>query len=264
MALADQFEEAQLLDALAWMAYSHKARVAKLANIFLQKENFISKESRNYSGPSTSNVKILIRSLFIPPRGTQQQTITDTITEIGRQRKIREARAANRPYQHPKRPPGNQPYRVERWVKGRMSAVAECRYKTLRRVQDYDTKQHKNVHCSPVIVALCRIGDCLVMVDTGNHYSNSRIYLKHRPTGREKVIVLTKDSITNFDDAMLHIAPKVSIRAMFAGSSLVLDFDGDGFLVDGVSHPYKGVIRVYTRKHDGVIKTWAKPKPKTD
>lgn len=262
MALADHFDEADVLDSLSWMGYSHETRVAKLANIFLEKENFIRNKARTYDGPSTSNVRLLIKSLFSPPRGTQQQTIKDTIKEIERQRETRKGRAENPPYK-PGKPLSRitNVYRRRSVIIDRMNAVARTRYKTVYRERDRRENRDVIKRASHKVVGMGRIGDVLVIVDQGDYYSHSRIYMQHKPTGKEKVIVLDGD-IKEFDDALRHIAPKVSLRAMFAGATLALDFENDGFLVDGETVPYKGVARIYTRKHNGVIRTWRKPEKK--
>lgn len=265
MALADHFKEADVLESLSWMGIPHKVRVAKLAHIFLEKESFIRKESRTYDGPSTSNVRLLIKSLFTPPRGTQKRTIDDTLAEIKRQRELRQERAENRPYK-PERALSQitNVYRRQNRLKERMNAVARTRYKTVYRERNHRSKQDVIKRSTPSVIGMGRIGDVMMIVDQGDYYSLARIYMEHKPTGRGKVVVLDIDKIKDFDAALIHIAPKVSMRAMFAGARMMLDFENDGFLVNGETIPYKGVVRIYTRKHNGLIKTWRKPEKKNN
>lgn len=253
MAIADVYKPADVLESLGWMGLSHRVRVAKAANLYLEDEDKIDRKSRNYDGPTKSIVSLFVKSLFKPPRGLGTQTVKDMMSEIEKQRKIRKERADNRPYRPRTKAPERKHHAYRSWITGRLNAIARTRYKTLAR--DYDKKLHRRKH---VAVGIGMVGDTLLLVDKGDHRSLSRIYMKHKPTGREKVVVLEQE-VKDFMGGLMMIAPEVSMRAMFAGQTITFDFDSEGFLVDGKTQPWRNVRRVYTRKVKGLISTRARP-----
>ena len=254
MALADHYEEADVLTSLGWMGLSHEVRVRKVASLFLADEREIDRNSRTYTGPSTSNVGVLVKSLFKPPRGLGTKTITDTINEIGRQRAIKDARKKIAPSPPLKPLSCLDGYAARSCVKRRMSDLAESRYSTV--AADYDGREQLQ---RPAAVGVGVVGDTFLLVDEGGHRAKTRIYMRHRPTNQEKVVVLQKD-VREFTAALMAIAPKVSMRAMFSGQVISLDFEGEGFIVGDKLVPWLNVCRVYRRKGEGRIRTLARPK----
>lgn len=252
MALSDHFRPAPLLDALGWMGLSHEVRVKKAASYYLSKEDRVKSKSRTYDGPSKSTVGTVIKSLFTPPRGMASKTVEDTLREIERQRKIRDAREANAPFRF--RAPRATPYGHRAWTKERMTDVAKSRYKTVTRNYKKELMLVKHD-----VVGMGQVADTLLIMDNGSHQSFARIYMKHKPTGREKVVVLDVTEVKSFEAGLMLIAPKVGVRAMFGGQVITFDYDAEGFLVDGSLVPWAHVCRVYTRKQDGLIRTVARP-----
>ncbi|MGE3483508.1 MAG: hypothetical protein AB7L09_02130 [Nitrospira sp.] len=252
MALADHYTPADILDSLVWMSLPYKARIAKLAHTFLLNEKDIEKHSRTYNGASKSNVTTLMRSLFEPPRGRASTTVADTLVEIDRQRKIRDKRAANKPYSPPTPPPDDSAFLRKRRIIKRLNNIAARRYKIT--YTGYDKKKYR---AETNAVCIGSIVDCVMIADAGAHAVKGRIYLRHKPTGQELVLMLD-GSCTSYSDIhefLFYIAPKVSLRGLFSGKSLVLDFERRGFVVDGVCHPWRNILATYTAKHGGVIRT---------
>lgn len=256
MALAHHYKEADLLESIGWMGLSHEVRVKRVAGLYLKDEHNIRRHSQNYEGPTKGTVGLFVKSLFKPPHGLGSKTIKDTLNEIRRQRVIRDKRKKNQPYK-PVKPPKSK-YGVEARIKERRNNLARSRYSTI--VKNYSGKK---VKASPVVVGIGMVNDTLLIVDRGGHRALSRIYMKHKPTGRELVAVLEKD-ISSFMEGLTHIAPEISLRAMFGGQVITLDFEGRGFLVDGNLVPWRGIRRVYTQKRDGVIRTLGRPESQTD
>jgi hypothetical protein len=61
------------------------------------------------------------------------------------------------------------------------------------------------------------------------------------------VVVLDMTVQSNFSitNALLRLAPKKVLRGLFDGGNIKLDFEGEGFFVDGKSVPWRNVRKVY-------------------
>jgi len=253
MGYADQFDDADILTALAWMDYSESTRIMKLANIFLDNEREIGRWHRNWEGPTLSNLKPFIKSFYQAPRGKGKATVEMVLRAIRYQRKCRADRKANRPYKAPTAP---SPMRT------RLNAVARASYSILYKNYDDDLAV-KDPNC----VGVGDVGGVLLMVDRGRGYSNdksySRIYMRHKATGRVKVVVMENGrQPTDVVSALMLLAPDNCLRSMFAGERLDLDFDGEGFQWKGKLMPFRGVQRIYRGKAKA-HKTRARPKHET-
>lgn len=222
----NRFGEPEVLDSMAWIAMTFEARVQLAANKFLDNESKIRKRFKRYDGPTAGNVKQFVSSLFTIPYGQTKATVEGVLAAIGPQRSVREKRSKMRPYQ----PPKNKPSRKDRWTK-----VAPNLYGI------YDSDGDR---ISPKPVGGATIGGCLVLVDEGRYRAKSRIYLRQKATGRVKVVVLEKEA-KSITEAMLRLSSKPVYRGTFDGKRVTLDFDREGFVVDGDFHPWIGVRKVY-------------------
>ena len=253
MGYADQFDDADILSTLSWMDLTEPNRIMKLAALFLEKENEISRWHRNWEGPKVSNVRPFVKSYYTPPRGRGKATIEMVVRAIAYQRECARKRKGNKPY---------QPTTAERQrnaVAKRRNAVAKRSY-TIN-YKDYSGKQSIK---APNCVGIGAVGDVLLMVDQGaDYYSDkayARIYMRQKPTGKVKVVVL--ESGRRPDDvvsALMGLAPENCLRAMFDGELLAFDFDGEGYLWRGKLMPWRDVRKVYRGKAQA-HKTRARPK----
>ena len=253
MGYAEQFNDADILSTLSWMDLTEPNRIMKLAALFLEKENEISRYHRNWEGPNVSNIRPFIKSYYTPPRGRGKATIEMVVRAIAYQRECARKRMANRPY---------KPITVERQrstERERRNKLARARYSI--KYKDHNGKIHiKDPYC----VGIGAVGDVQLMVDQGIGYSSataySRIYMRHKPTGKVKVVVLERgESPDDVVSALSLLAPEDCLRAMFDGELLTFDFDGEGYLWRGKLIPWRHVQRVYrgkTKAHE----TWARPK----
>ena len=239
MALADHYDEADILASLSWVGMPQKARVAKLANLYLDHENTIRRRHRNYEGATYGVVSLFVKSYYKPARGLGSVTYNSVIAEIPRQRKVREERKDNPQWSWPA--PGNTPMTKRRAISARRDKVAAGRYGIV--TTDWnDNVVQADLHCT----AISRIADCTVIVDGGYRKAKPRVYLRNRKN-EVKVIVLDmsyqgKFSITS---ALSRLAPKMALRGAFGGSTVTLDFEGEGFRVDGKLFPWRNVLKVY-------------------
>lgn len=234
MALADHFIRADVLESLSWMGLSQEARVAKLAHLYLEREDSISYNSRRYEGPTKNTVGLLMRSMFQPPRGLGKHTVEMTLKEIERQRSLRRDRK-QRPPEKPRKPS----------IRERRNTLASRLYV----IND----------CQPNVVGVTSINDCFLALDGGGYYTNPRVYLKHKPTNRVKVVVLDRNAkATSITNILVRMAPKKALRGMFGGKPITLDFEGEGFLVNGELVPWRNVVKIY-RGRDEVRNTDARP-----
>lgn len=235
MAFADKFEVACALDSLSWVPLRHEVRVAKLACRFLNEEPKLKKlRSRKHDWDVTPGVlKPWIMSIYEPPRGTLASTIDDLMKEISRQRAIRERRSANRPWTW-----------EEKGFSARRSAISTTLYGIVRKSHDGKTKETVP-NC---LVDLTSIGDVLLAVDATSE-GNVRVYMRHRPSGRVKVVITKMTASYRSRDwtltkVLLRLAPTTVERALFGGHLISLNFDQCGFDIDGTFHPWQNVAKV--------------------
>jgi hypothetical protein len=228
--LEDKFSKADVLDSMAWTILPFKARVARLANYYLDVEGKVDDNCRDYDGPSVRTVRVVMKSRFTPARGEGVLTIKSTIKEIKRQRKIQEDRE------------GNQPWQWKRHsLQTRRNAVAKRRY-TIRGT-DYRGDPTKE---SPNCVGITRINGNLVMVDGGGYRTDPRVYLRNIESGQVKVVVLkTNSTVKSITGALTTMAPKKTLRQMFEGRTVSLDFDREGYVIDGEFVAWRRVKKVY-------------------
>jgi len=227
----EAFKEAEVLDSLAWIAKSFEARVKLAASFYLRDEDKVKKayEPRKYEAPTGGTVKAYVKSLFTIPSGQHKATIAAILEEIPKQRAIRDRRRKFRPYKEKERK--TRP-RTERW-----DAIGHHLYTIVR--EDKQPDDHN-------IVGGTSFNGTLVVVDKGNHYAKPRIYMRQKATGKVKVVVLdVKHRPSSITNAMLAICPTKAYRGMFDGKPVVLDFDREGFLVEGVFHPWRNIRKVY-------------------
>ena len=243
MALRDTFRKAPLLDSLGWMGLQHHVRVARLANLYLESESKIRSEVRNYECPTKGIVKTFITSFFKPPRGLGTKTVEDTIREIKRQRIIRNDRAENPPWKFHQ---GSVSYRRRK--------LSKTMYRIVSR--DYRGKLQYSTNTP---IEWGRIAGCVIIGDSD--YSRcARLYMRHIETNKVKVVVLDhKGKMADIDTMLRFIAPKAILRGTFEGRSITLDMLNEGFLADGVFHPWHQVRKVY-RGPVRAMKTYANPK----
>lgn len=236
MALRDEFNAADVLDSLSWAGLPFKDQVAKLTNGYLRTEGKIRRASRDYCGPTTGTVGIFIKSKFKPAHGKGKATTEAVIRAIPSQREVRDKRAANIPWVW-----------SERTDRQRKSDIAGTRYTVWKKNWRSDPKKKQ----SPCVVGFGRIGDCFMIVDSGGYGTKGRVYIRHNPTNRVKVVVLKGDSLKSITSAMLRMSPKKALRAVFAGGDpLRFDFKGEGFQVNGALVPWRNVIAIYNGKQE--------------
>ncbi len=253
MGYADQFDDADILSTLSWMDLTEPNRIMKLAALFLEKESEISQEHRNWDGPKVSNVRPFVKSYYTPPRGRGKATMEMVVRAIAYQRECARKRRANQPY---------KPITIERQrssERRRRNELAKVRYSI--RYKDHNSKIHiKDPYC----VGIGVVGDVQLMVDQGRGYSSersySRIYMRHKPSGKVKVTVLVNaESPDSVVDALMLLAPEDCLRSMFDGELLTFDFFAEAYLWKGKLIPWHNVQRVYRGKAKA-HKTWARPK----
>jgi hypothetical protein len=253
MGYADQFDDADILTALSWMDYSEPTRIMKLACIFLDNERDIRQWHRNWEGPTLSNLKPFIKSFYQAPRGRGKATVEMVLRAIAYQRKCRADRKANKPYVAPEHPGPER---------NRRNAVASANYSII-----YKNYDNEDTLKDPNCVGIGAVRGVLLMVDQGRGYSNdrayARVYMRHKATGRVKVVVMENGrQPTDVVSALMLLAPENCLRSVFAGERLDLDFDGEGFQWQGKLMPYRGVQRIY-RGRAKAHKTRARPKHET-
>lgn len=257
MALRDYYDTADVLASLSWITMSERARVAGLANLYLNEEATIKSRSRSYNGPSKGTVGLFIKSLYAPPRGAIGPTIDAVLMEIQRQRLVRLERKKNRPWIATMPFSEHEGYARKAALKKRMNRLARRRYRTCSRSFMNDAPSYSD----PMVVGITTVADCLLIVDASAYNTQPRVYLKHKSTGKEKLVVLDGRDPAEITDAMLRMAPERALRGMFEGKPITLDFAGEGFLVDGETQPWRNVLKVY-RGRKALRKTAACPEKK--
>lgn len=248
MALADHFDDASALSSLSWVSLPTNVRIIKFAVAYLEKEDFIIKHSRDYYAPTKNTVKLLIRSLYVPVRGTISMTVDQTLAAIQRIKAVRTERAKNRPY-----------VRKQLNLTTRRNAAAKRRFRIRRR--DEYSKTEKWAKVSHNCVGITEIAGCLMIVDGGTYNSKPRIYLRSKTTGAERVIVLNGDRPSNIVSALLLLCPVAPLRAMFDGNPIKLDIEGEGFTVGGKLVPWANVRKIY--RGSSCRQTLGEPKQQT-
>ena len=254
MALRDHYDEADVLASFSWVAMTEKARVAGLAKLYLDEEVKIESRSRSYNCPTKGTVGLFIRSLYAPPRGTIGPTTDAVLVEIQKQRLVRLERKKNRPWVAPTPFSEHQGYARKDALKKRMNRLAKRRYRTCSR----HYKAAAPSYSDPAVVGITTVADCLLIVDDAAYNTQPRVYLKHKPTGKEKLVVLDGQPVGEITNALLRMAPERALRGMFGGKPITLDFEGEGFLVDGETYPWRNVLKVY-RGRKAMRKTAANP-----
>lgn len=232
---ADNFEPACPLDSLSWVTMEPKARLCRLASRFLKEESKIKGYKEKGSWEVTAGVvKPWLLSLYEPPRGQFSSLMKELLPEIARQREIRKKRAENRPWKWP-----------ETSVADRRNAVSKGLYGVGEK--DYEGKWSRSRNTCTTITTISGI---LMALDVQSD-ANIRIYMRHRETGRVKVIITKKRTSYSTPERdllltthLLYMAPVAVERAIFGGSRLTIDFDREGFDLDGTFHPWRNVLRV--------------------
>lgn len=254
MTLADHFDEADVLHTLSWVGMSLKARIAKLAKLYLDREDDIRYAHRNYGGPTLGTVRIFIKSLYTPPRGQGKVTYEGVLAEIPRQRACRKERAKRQPWVWTK------PKKKER-----RNAVAAA-VMSVWTIDRWDNK--KKIQVNPNCVGITQLAGCRLIVDGGTssyHHevtTQPRIFVRHLATGRSKVVVVEGKSVSSVTQMLTRIAPKDALRGAFGGKNITFDYDGEGFLVDGELVPWRNIRKVYPGEK--AHKTKASPKKEKD
>lgn len=239
MPIADYFDEATLLDTFSWAGLPLETRIAKTAALYIKGEGGISRYHNNYQGPTAGVVKLFIKSLYTPQRGQLQRTVVAVLKEINRQKELREKRSKNRPYREPK--PETRAFRSKYSIRQRRNRLARKRYTIWGKTYKGEPTKH-----DPDCIAVTRIAGNVMLVDAGCTYNRKpRVYLRNEATGKVKVVVLKGRKLESFEGALLRMAPKLGLRAMFEGKVITLDFEGEGFLVDGKTVPWRNVIKIY-------------------
>ncbi len=69
MALSDHYEEAEVLYSFSWISMTNEARIARLANLYLDNEDDMESNHARYEGPTLGCVRFFVKSCYSPPRG---------------------------------------------------------------------------------------------------------------------------------------------------------------------------------------------------
>ena len=255
MALTDYFDAADVLASLSWVSMSQKARVAKLASLYLDKEDFIRRKHRNYEGPNTSTVGLFMRSLYKPPRGMGGVTIASILEAIPAHREKRKERKSG-PHSRWYWPNPTNDYERRTRISERRNAVAAARYGIIVRNYNSEVTDRDRVHC----ISITRLGGCVAIFDRGGRKMRPRVYLRN-PAGKEKVVVLDIpiDKASTVTNILLRIAPQKALRGMFDGKPVCLNFDAEGFDVGRETVPWRNVLKVYSGR-EAVRATEGEPK----
>ena len=230
MALEHRYTTAETLDSLSWVAFPEGARNSKLVHLYLKEEHKIKDYCRKYKRPTTRTVTIFIKSLYHPPRGAIRDTVEAVMEEIERQRGIKLKRKKFAPWVQ------EDPNTAERRAR-----VARRRYTVWD--TNWNGKKNKEPHYCTGIGSVSNVS---LMVDSYNYGNRcARIYMRDKATNNIKVVVLDVTSKLGLSDALLKLAPKGAIRSIFGGASIKLDFEQEGFMVNGELMPWQRVCKVY-------------------
>jgi hypothetical protein len=234
MGYKDNFEKACALDSLSWVSMEPKARTARLASRFLKEEPKLRRLREKGEWYVTAGVvKPWLLSLYEPPRGGFSTLIKSVMEEIERQRIIVATRAKNRPW---------------KWEvfsrRERRNRVSAGMYGVLAR--DYDDKVKRTDNACTTITTISGV---LMALDVQSD-ANARIYMRHRETGRVKVVILDFRPGYNgprewpLTKVLLHMAPVAVERAIFGGARLAVDFAREGYTLDGAYHAWRHIVKV--------------------
>ena len=247
MALAEHYEPAGPLESLAWTTFSDERQIHDFARLYIKEEKYIRSRSRRYSGPTVNTVKLFVRSIYEPPRGAMGKIVKATLREIERQKALNAKRAQNRPYVWR---PRRKSLRYNDLAKKFMT-VWDKRYDGSLRAKDID--------CA----AIGRVGGTLVVVLRESWGCLPRVYLRS-PNGLVKVVVMEKfQDVKCITSALTALAPIGVLRGVFAGHTIRLNVEGEGFDIDGELHPWRNVRCIY-RGADEAHQTWAQPARQSD
>jgi len=221
MVFADHFDEADVLDTLAWVMLTLEARSARLAALYLDNETDVEYAHRNYEGPTLGIVRVFVKSIYDPPRGQGGITYQRVLQEIPKQRKVREERSKYKPWT----------FKVRK-IQKRRNRIAKRLYTVWKKCRWNNKEKEKQTNNC---IAISRLGGCKLVVDGGSYYHKARIYIRHLATGKVKVVVLkgSENKVYTLGEALMRMAPKAAVRGMFDGVPITLDFKGGGFLVNG-------------------------------
>lgn len=242
MGYADKFDEAAPLESIAWIYMSDKARVQKLAYLYRKDERSIRYAHRNYCGPTLGTVKAFVRSLYTPPRGKMGSTFKDVLDAIKAQKEKETDRKKYAPFVWSK--PS---------VADRMKWVIRRRLRVF--TKSYNGEKEKvSIKCS----AVSTVSGVLLLVEPGGYYHHPRIYMKDKRTKKVKVVVMGERNIKSLSDALLALSPNGVVRQIFGGASVALDFENEGFNIDGELVRWSNTCKVYHGTKQA-LNTMAKP-----
>ncbi|MEO2164470.1 MAG: hypothetical protein ABGY29_18320, partial [bacterium] len=175
-------------------------------------------------------------SVYVPPRGQQGITVKGVLAAIPSQRTVRNEREKHQPWT---------------WEKGtkstRRNAVAAHLY-SIWNAPRWGRRGDKKEKQDPNCVAISQVAGVTLILDGGGYRHQPRVYMKHKATGKTKIVVLNGDNLSGITGVLTRLAPKKALRGAFEGTPLVLDFEGEGFFVGGVLIPWRNVRRLYTKK----------------
>lgn len=230
MVFADHFDEAEILETLSWIGMTLKARCAKLASLYLDNESNIENAHRNYNGPTLGCVRVFVKSVYMPTRGEGGITFEGTLSLIAGQRKIRDNRSAYRPWTFKTRKLNKRRHRISKQI----YTIWTKRYGQPEKVDN---------NC----ITMTRMAGCVAILDGGGYRHKARVYLRSLSTGEIKIVVLqgTSNSVNSLPWALMRMLPQEYRCLLFDGVSSQLDFEKNGFVIQGEIVPWRAV-KVYT------------------
>ena len=249
MALSDHYDEADVLDTLSWVILDIPARIKRLANLYLANEDDMRDAHRKYAGPTKGTVRFFVKSVYMPPRGQGALTVEGVLAEIPRQRAIQEERAKRQPWTWEKLR-----------LRERRNNVAKYLYSIWCKPRWGDKKKERgDINC----VGITTVAGVKLVVDRGGYRVQPRLYMRQIATNKVKVVVLEGANVDTIYEALTRLAPQEALLGSLDGKPLTLDFEDQGFLMEGWVHPWENVQRVYIGKKQA-HRTWGNPKRKTD
>lgn len=249
---ADNFEAACPLDSLSWVSMAPGARLGKLAARFLKDEPNIRrfKEKGDWA-VTAGTVRPWLFSVYEPPRGQVSGLIDALLVEITRQRKLREERAKNPPWTWPKLK-----------HQSRLNSLSQSFYGIISK--DWNDKDVVEENFCNAITTFSGV----LMLQDVRPEANVRIFMRHRETGHRKVVITTDrvgyggGASIIITQTLLKMAPPGALRSMFSGARLSINFDQNGFDIDGALYPWRNVICIV--EGDEVMRTPKRPKKPAD
>lgn len=233
MPLADYYDEADVLDTLSWVDMTIPARIAKLANLYVIREDDMRHNHNRYEGATLGTVRLFVRSVYMPPRGQGAITYEGVLAAIPAQRRTREER---------ERKPKPFVWKQKK-LSQRRDAVAAARM-SVWVIPRWEKKKRKHrLRC----VGIGSIAGCRLIVlkgDDSNPKVLPRVHIQNLATGEAMVVVVEGNPVTTFTNMLLRLSPKGVLRGMFSGRSITLDFGG-GWQIDGEFVPWRNVRGIY-------------------